>query len=107
MDVIRPLRRVGLPIIVARATEKATELLRATRVPGSDRAPSSEQLGLFLHHPGPAERYAALTRAADVESALPSHGDSPAWSRRSADTGSNMQRYQAVVTSGLSATKSN
>lgn len=89
-----------------RATEKATELARwADEWYQEDQAAAiKEQLAFFSIIPAQAERYAALTGAGlDVESAY--HlteifaGLEP---EKGADTVSNMQRYQAVVTSGLS-----
>lgn len=89
-----------------KATDKATELARWAdeRYPEEQAAAVKEQLAFFSIIPAQAERYAALTEAGlDVESAYnlteifaglePEEG---------ADTVSNMQRYQAVVTSGLS-----
>lgn len=89
-----------------KATDKATELARWAdeRYPEEQAAAVKEQLAFFSIIPAQAERYAALTEAGlDVESAYnlteifaglePEEGT---------DTVSNMQRYQAVVTSGLS-----
>lgn len=89
-----------------KATDKATELARwADERYREDQAVAvKEQLAFFSIIPAQAERYAALTEAGlDTESAYnlteifaglePEEGS---------DTVSDMQRYKAVVTSGLS-----
>ena len=89
-----------------KATDKATELARWAdeRYQEDQAAAVKEQLAFFSIIPAQAERYAALTEAGlDTESAYnlteifaglePEEGS---------DTVSDMQRYKAVVTSGLS-----
>lgn len=89
-----------------KATDKATELARWAdeRYREDQAAAVKEQLAFFSIIPAQAERYAALTEAGlDTESAYnlteifaglePEEGS---------DTVSDMQRYKAVVTSGLS-----
>lgn len=89
-----------------KATDKATELARWAdeRYREDQAAAVKEQLAFFSIIPAQAERYAALTEAGlDTESAYnlteiftglePEEGS---------DTVTSMQRYKAVVTSGLS-----
>lgn len=89
-----------------KATDKATELARWAdeRYREDQAAAVKEQLAFFSIIPAQAERYAALTEAGlDTESAYnlteifaglePEEGS---------DTVTSMQRYRAVVTSGLS-----
>lgn len=89
-----------------KATDKATELARWAdeRYREDQAAAVKEQLAFFSVIPAQAERYAALTEAGlDTESAYnlteifaglePEEGS---------DTVTSMQRYKAVVTSGLS-----
>lgn len=89
-----------------KATDKATELARWAdeRYREEQAAAIKEQLAFFSIIPAQAERYAALTEAGlDAESAYnlteifaglePEEGS---------DTVTSMQRYKAVVTSGLS-----
>lgn len=89
-----------------KATDKATELARWAdeRYQEDQAAAVKEQLAFFSIIPAQAERYAALTEAGlDTESAYnlteifaglePEEGS---------DTVSDMQRYKAVVASGLS-----